>query len=243
MFRADRVRSGAVLMNMGLGVRSVGASREGAVDIKGAAGVGVGVAISSGDFGLVTPDADTAEVSGRLGPLRENVFQSHDGVNLVAAPFKSGRATLELRELPPTSVDEPAGESVDKAERAERADRMEDCEGEELKSPDFPVGRKCPEGPAASEERSSLESSAAALRGLSSIGAIREDVDASVAVVRTDMERFRTSVPDRKEPIDEVREFLVLLLCSFTFSVRVSENMSISNLSASALLINSCLRE
>ena len=63
---------------------------------------GVGVC-NSDDFGLVTPSADTADVSGRLGPLLAKVFQNHDGVNLVAL-FRKGRATLELRELPPTRV-------------------------------------------------------------------------------------------------------------------------------------------
>lgn len=54
------------------------------------------------------------------------------------------------------------------------------------------------------------------------------------SIVRTDVERLRLSRPDRKEPADEAREFLVL--CGFTGSTLTSENMSMSNLSASALV-------
>ena len=53
--------------------------------------------------------------------------------------------------------------------------------------------------------------------------------------VREDMVRLSPSIPDRREPVDEVNEFLVLL-CSFVGSTLTSENTSISNLSASALV-------
>ena len=78
---------------------------------------GVGVD-GSGDFGLVMPSAETADVSGRLGPLLAKVFQNHEGVNLVAL-FSKGRVMLELRELLPTSVAEAAGDEMDVFERAE----------------------------------------------------------------------------------------------------------------------------
>lgn len=124
----------ALLIYIGLGVRS-------GRDSLGAAGIVLPFEPDADDmgasvaWGLVTPSADTAEVSGRLGPLLANVFQNHEGVNF-DAPLSSGLVVLELREPSPTIVVDPA---LEEFEIVERPERMEDCEGDVLRASDGPA--------------------------------------------------------------------------------------------------------
>ena len=77
-------------------------------------------------MGVVTPDADTVDVSGMLGPLLVKAFQNQDGPNLAA--FTDGRVELELREPLPTIV----VDARDKVDVLDLPDRMEDWDGELL---------------------------------------------------------------------------------------------------------------
>lgn len=184
-----------LLISIGFGDRErcVGTLR-GAEDVDATAWVGVndacvGVLLGvSGAFGVVTPDADTGEVSGKLGPLRANVFQNQEGVNL--DDFSDGRLRLELRELVPMRVVDGACETVDAFDLPERID---DCDGELLRAGPLPVTDSLWSDRAVWCIDVSAGRSTIIACGLSSIGGI---LDSGASAVLVDRERLSPSLLD-----------------------------------------------
>lgn len=178
----ERVLSEDFFMATGLGVRDVSAVETVEVEMEVGAGVAVDglrrvigrVGVCVCFTGVETPEAETFDVSGSLGPLLKGL-NDHEDVNLDIKDGREGVLPLDDdRRSGVTPAD--AAEETDLLERVDRADRIDDCAGEVL-NPE--LDEKLTESRLLSLSEAisskSLMISLPPIRGLSAIGGILDE--------------------------------------------------------------------
>lgn len=239
----ERVLREDFLMVTGLGVRDVSAVEIVEVEMEVGAGVAVDgmsrligrVGVCACFTGVETPEAETFDVSGSLGPLLKGL-NDHEDVNLDIKDGREGVLPLDLRSGVTLAE---AAEEIDRLERVDRAERIDDCAGEVL-NPEldekFTESRLLSLSEAISSK--SLIISLPPILGLSAIGGILDEAlefRCEAAGLFSDVLLIddATKVLEVEAvPPDEPR-LAIDDLCSLTsrFTAKISE----SNLSASIL--------